>query len=182
MSKKIVILNGSPREEGNTKGLINAFTEGAMSAGHSVKSFSLDSMDINGCKGCYEGGKDPKSPCKQKDDMDKIYQDFIPADIVVLASPQYFGTISGQLLTTLDRLYAVIEADIDEKSIKKDCYLMMAAEGEDFDSAINQYNALIDSFEWKNLGSILAGGVNLIGDIDGHDEIDLARELGKTIK
>lgn len=53
MSKKIVILNGSPRLNGNTKGLIEAFTKGAESQGHNVKCFDLQTMNIRGCLGCF---------------------------------------------------------------------------------------------------------------------------------
>ena len=73
MAKKIVILNGSPRRKGNTSALVEAFTEGAESAGNTVTEFFLDSMNIHGCKGCFGGGKDPEHPCVQRDDMEKIY-------------------------------------------------------------------------------------------------------------
>ena len=51
MAKKIVILNGSPRRNGNTAALVQAFTEGAESAGNTATEFFLSSMDIHGCKG-----------------------------------------------------------------------------------------------------------------------------------
>lgn len=51
MSKKIIVLNGSPRKNGNTSALVKAFTEGAGSAGNSVTEFFLDDMNIHGCKG-----------------------------------------------------------------------------------------------------------------------------------
>ena len=73
MGKKILVLNGSPRRKGNTAGLIEAFTQGAQEKGHTVQTFMLDSMQINGCKGCYGGGKDLEHPCVQRDEMDKIY-------------------------------------------------------------------------------------------------------------
>lgn len=50
MSKKIVILNGSPRKSGNTSALVTAFREGAEGAGHTVTEFFLDKMNIHGCK------------------------------------------------------------------------------------------------------------------------------------
>ncbi len=73
MSKKIIILNGSPRKAGNTAALTAEFKKGAEEAGNTVTEFFLDGMNINGCKGCFGGGKNPDSPCVQKDDMDKIY-------------------------------------------------------------------------------------------------------------
>lgn len=71
--KKIMILNGSPRKTGNTAALIEAFARGAQEAGNEVTSFFLNGMNIHGCLGCFGGGKDPASPCVQKDDMLKIY-------------------------------------------------------------------------------------------------------------
>ena len=73
MSKKIVILNGSPRKTGNTSELVKAFTEGAESVGNEVTTFHLDSMDIHGCKGCFGGDNSKECPCVQKDDMAQIY-------------------------------------------------------------------------------------------------------------
>lgn len=66
MSKKIIILNGSPRKNGNTAGLIREFTKGAESSGNTVTEFFLDGMNVNGCKGCFGGGKNPGGPCVQR--------------------------------------------------------------------------------------------------------------------
>ena len=90
MAKKILVLNGSPRPSGNTAALIEAFTEGAQSAGHTVVRFDLCRMKIGGCLGCCRGGKDPEAPCVQKDDMLKIYPEYRSADIVIFASPMYY--------------------------------------------------------------------------------------------
>lgn len=86
MSKKIVILNGSPRRNGNTSALVKAFTEGAESAGHTVTEFFLDSMNIHGCKGCFGGHSSKECPCVQRDDMNKIYPVVRECDVIVLAS------------------------------------------------------------------------------------------------
>ena len=74
MAKKLVILNGSPRTNGNTKELVKAFVKGAESAGNAVQVFDLQKMNIRGCLGCCMGGKDEASPCVQKDDMALIYR------------------------------------------------------------------------------------------------------------
>ena len=73
MSKKILILNGSPRKTGNPATLIRSFAEGAESAGNTVAAFFLDGMTLNGCRGCFGGGRAPAHPCVQRADMGKIY-------------------------------------------------------------------------------------------------------------
>ena len=102
-----MILNGSPRKTGNTSALVKAFTEGAERAGHAVTEFFLDGMTIHGCKGCFGGHSSQEVPCVQRDDMAQIYPAVKGCDVVVLASPLYYWTMSGQLRTALDRLFAL---------------------------------------------------------------------------
>ncbi|MDE6847652.1 MAG: flavodoxin family protein [Lachnospiraceae bacterium] len=182
MSKKIIVLNGSPRKNGNTAALIQAFTEGAESAGNTVTEFFLDSMNIHGCKGCFGGGKNPDSPCVQNDDMDKIYPAYKDADIVVLASPLYYWTISGQLKCAFDRLFAVAECDADYRNPKKECVLIMAAEGHGFEESLYWYDRLEKHLGWKSIGKVLCGGVMAAGDIKGNEKLEEARKLGASIQ
>ena len=92
MSKKIVILNGSPRRNGNTSALVREFTKGAESVGHTVTEFFLDSMNIHSCKGCFGGHSSRAYPCVQKDDMARIYPAVKDCDVVVFASRCTTGT------------------------------------------------------------------------------------------
>ena len=66
MAKRIIVLNGSPRKNGNTAELIKSFVNGAREAGNTVTEFFLNEMDIHGCLGCFGGGKNLESPCVQK--------------------------------------------------------------------------------------------------------------------
>ena len=181
MAKKILILNGSPRMKGNTAGLIEAFTRGAESAGNTVTRCDLQKMDIHPCLGCYGGGKNPDSPCVQKDDMDKIYPLYKEADVIVLASPLYYWTISGQLKCAFDRLFAVAECDPDYRNPLMETVLLMAAEGHGFEETEYWYDRLEKNLGWKSLGKVLAGGVTGIGDIEGKPELRMAEELGASI-
>ncbi|WP_165070884.1 NAD(P)H-dependent oxidoreductase [Desulfovibrio sp. ZJ200] len=183
MSKKIVILNGSPRKNGNTSALVKAFTEGAESAGHSVSEFFLDGMEIHGCKGCFGGHSKKECPCVQKDDMAQIYPAARDCDVIVLASPLYYWTMSGQLRTALDRLFALEEGDGNLlRGNGKSSALLMAAEGHGFEDAVLYYDHLMEHLRWKNLGHVLAGGNMDVGDIKGKSEIQQAFDLGKSIQ
>lgn len=182
MAKRIVILNGSPRRKGNTSMLVKAFTGGAESAGHTVTEFFLDGMDIHGCKGCFGGHSSKECPCVQRDDMDKIYPAVKASDVVVLASPLYYWTMSGQLRTALDRLFALEEGDGNLlRGNGRAAVLLMAAEGHGFEDAALYYDHLMEHLRWKNLGKVLCGGVMDVGDIEGRKELDAARELGRSL-
>ena len=157
MNKKIIILNGAARKNGNTTKLVEAFEDGAISAGNQVKNFYLDGMDIHSCKGCLKAGKDPKSPCSQKDDMNQIYEEFEAADVVVFASPLYFWTITGTLKTVADRLYAELEC-LGYGKFPKKSVLLMTADGGDYSQAVTWYRTYERNLRWKNLGEVLGKG------------------------
>ena len=186
MGKKICILNGSPRSNGNTKELIKSFTRGAEAAGHEVTCFDLQKMDIHGCLGCCKGGKEKDSPCVQKDDMSRIYPVYEKSDIVVLASPMYYWGISGQLKCGFDRLFAVAELTPNYENPKKDCILLMASEGNtesNFAPVRAFYEGLTSHLGWKNIGVVYAGGNMETGDIlNKPQQLEEAEKLGKSIK
>ncbi len=182
MNKRIVILNGSPRKNGNTSSLVKAFKDGAENAGNVVREFFLDDMNIHGCKGCFGGDNSNECPCVQKDDMKLIYPEIKVSDIVVFATPLYYWTMSGQIRTAIDRLFALEEGR--ENILRghgRKCALLMAAAGDGFDDVLNYYEHLAEHLQWENIGHVLAGGNSGIGDIDGKSEIKIAYELGKSI-
>lgn len=113
--------------KGNTAGLVEAFKQGAEEAGHTVEVFNLQQMDIRPCLGCLGGGRDSKNPCLQKDDMAKIYPHYETADVLVLASPMYYWSITAQLKTVIDRLFAVTEKSPEYHTPMQHCVLLMAA-------------------------------------------------------
>lgn len=182
MSKKIVILNGSPRKNGNTSALVTAFSLGAESVGNTVKEFFLSDMDIHGCKGCFGGHSDRACPCAQKDDMDKIYPYVMECDVLVFASPLYYWNMSGQLMTAIDRLFALEEGRNNRlRGHGRSCVLLMAAEGNGFEDVLGYYKHLAKHLQWKDLGAVLAGGNGEAGDIRGKAELQEAGELGRSI-
>lgn len=184
MAKRIIILNGSPRAHGNTAMLCEFFAKGAESAGHNVNRFDLGKLKIHGCIGCMKGGKDKASPCTQKDDMDRIYPVYEAADLVVLASPMYYWSVSGQLKTAFDRLFAVAECNPDYANPIKECVLIMAAEGDTPDNwqpVANYYDALTGFLKWKDRGRILAGGVLAAGTVADKPAIEEAFKLGASL-
>lgn len=185
MSKKICILNGSPRPNGNTQELITRFTRGAEAAGNEVIRFDLQKMNIHGCLGCCNGGKDEASPCVQKDDMMKIYPVYREADIVVLASPMYYWGISGQLKMAFDRLFAVAELSPDYENPHKACVLLMSAEGDTADNFAPVrafYEGLTSHLGWENIGVVYAGGNMEAGAIlSKMAQLEEAEKLGRSI-
>lgn len=182
MSKKIVILNGSPRRNGNTSSLTAEFKKGAEESGNAVKEFFLADMNISGCRSCYCGTKNPYDPCVIKDDMGLIYPEYFDCDVLVLASPLYYWNVSSYLKTAFDRFFGVAECYPGLKNPYKETVLIMAAEGDGFEQAEYWYDGMIKNIGWKNIGKVLCGWVEHPGDTRGKKELVDAYELGKSIK
>lgn len=170
--KKILILNGSPRKNGKTASLVKAFTQGAESAGNEVKDFYIQGMNIGGCLACEACSRNG-GICVQKDDMEQITEAYLWADVVVFASPMYWGTITGQLKIVIDRLYAVQNrigyADMSKQH--KETAFIMTARGGYYQQALDFYGIFTNIMGWKNWGTVLGAGKE-----------NEARELGATIR
>ena len=183
MGKKIVILNGSPRRNGNTSALVKSFTQGAQQAGNTVTEFFLDKMEIHGCKGCFGGHSSRECPCVQKDGMAQIYPAVKDCEVIVLATPLYYWNMSGQIRTAIDRLFALEEGDGNLlRGHGRACALLMAAEGSGFADVLAYYDHLMEHLRWDNLGHVLAGGNGDVGDIQGKPELRQAYDLGASIR
>ena len=104
----ILVLNGSPRPQGNTWKMVTAFRESAEKAGHKVNVVNVCRKNIKGCLACeYCHGKG-QGQCIQKDDMQEVYGYLRDANMLILASPIYYHGISGQLKCTIDRFYSAL--------------------------------------------------------------------------
>ena len=105
MSKKVLILSGSPRKDGNSDILCEEFARGAQEVGNEVEKIRVSAKKIAPCSACYycrdHGGK-----CTHKDDMAETLQKMIDADVLVLSSPVYFYSIDAQLKAVIDRTVA----------------------------------------------------------------------------
>lgn len=105
MSKKVLILSGSPRKGGNSDILCDEFARGAQEAGNEVEKIRVASKKIHPCSACYYC-RDHGGACVHKDDMAEVLQKMIDSDVLVLASPVYFYSIDAQLKAVIDRTVA----------------------------------------------------------------------------
>ena len=168
--KRIVILNGSPRKNGYTAALVKAFSEGAKGSGNELREHFIQGMGVKACLGCDSCMRTHQG-CVQKDDaMQKIYEDLTWCDVVVFASPMYWGTFTAQLKIVIDRMFAWFNLT-SLPGPKRDCALLMTARGDDYSMALDQYGIFSKYLGWKDLGRIL-----------GRDKEAEARALGASIQ
>lgn len=103
---RILVINGSARANGGTAAMVSAFVRGAHAAGHDVDVLDVGRMHINGCLGCEWCHTQGAGTCVQHDDMDAVYPLWDAADMIVIASPIYYGSFSGQVHCLVHRTYA----------------------------------------------------------------------------
>ena len=131
---KILVLNGSPRPNGATSAMAEAFAQGARQAGHEVGVVAVCQKKIAGCLACEychtKGGK-----CVQQDDMHQIYPLLDQAEMLVLASPIYYHNISGQLKCVVDRIYALDKP----KNLKKIAMILSSGSPEMYEGDFLDY-------------------------------------------
>jgi len=104
---KIVCLYGSPRLKGNSAAIAKKFCETAISKGATVQSWVLNKLDFRGCQACY-GCKGKSDKCVVKDDLEEVLEAVRVSDILVLASPVYYGDVSAQLKAFIDRNFSFL--------------------------------------------------------------------------
>jgi multimeric flavodoxin WrbA len=111
-AKKVLIIFGSPRKNGNTHILVEEACKGLAVNGTSTETFYLNEMQIKGCQACYYCKKNKVDTCILKDDMQKIYAAVKNADGILIASPIYFGEVSAQTKLWLDRMFPFIDMQV----------------------------------------------------------------------
>lgn len=99
---KVLVINGSPRKGGNSDLLCDEFIRGAREAGHTVEKVALRDKAIAPCRACYACFR--TGSCVQRDDMAELLDKIWQADVLLLASPTYFSTMSGPMKNMIDRL------------------------------------------------------------------------------
>lgn len=99
--------NGSPRKKWNTATLLKKALEGAASQGAKTELIHLYDLNFKGCISCFacktKGGKS-YGRCAVKDDLKPVFRKIEKADAIILGSPIYFGTVSGEMKSFMERL------------------------------------------------------------------------------
>lgn len=185
--KKIVILMGSPRKEGNSATLAKQVTKGAKATGAEVESFYLHTMNIQPCTACDECREETGKDCVIDDDMQILYPKLRRADAVLIASPIYWFTISAQTKLFMDRWYALGGPQEEYAAFagKRIGIVLTYADVDPFVSgAVNALRTFQDAFNYvgAKIVGMIYGSASEAGEIQNNrDLMEKAYELGKRI-
>lgn len=176
---KITVITGSPRKNGNTFAMVDAFIKAAESKGHEVVRFDAAMMKIGGCHACMTCFKTGKA-CSFDDDFNIIAPHILEADAVVFAMPVYWYSIPAQIKGVIDRLFSFMVA---EKPIAgKKCGLITCCEEDDMtvmDGVRIPMERTAALLKWEMTGEVLIPGVFNEGDIEKTDGCEQAAALAE---
>jgi len=166
--RRIVIVNGSPRKNGNSTLLAEQVAAGARAAGAEVESFTLHTMDIRPCDACDACQETAGGMCLIRDDMQLLYPRLERADAIVIASPIYWFSVSAQTKLFIDRCYAFDSPQGNALAGKQFGLVLTYGDSDPFSSgAVNAIHMFQDACRYlkANLAGIVHGSASKAGEI-----------------
>lgn len=181
MRKKIVVITGSPRKNGNSFAMTDSFIRAAESRGHTVTRFDAAMMKIGGCRACETCFKTGKA-CSFDDDFNTIAPAILDADAIVYTMPVYWYSIPSQIKGVIDRIYSLVVGGKDIAG--KGCALIACCEEDDL-SVLDGVRIPMERTaalnKWEMVGEVLIPGVLNAGDIAKTDGCRQAAALADKI-
>ena len=180
---------GSPRKDGNSAALLDAFCQGAARTDAQISTYYLDELNYRGCRNLFRCKTDLEH-CGQTDDLTPLLEQILHADIVVLASPIYFTDISGQMKLCLDRWFSFFKPDYPTRSDKSRLpagkqIVLLQTQGEpeaNYRDIVDKYYHSFELLGFSKAHLVRVCGVREPTDISNHqDKLDQASSLAETL-
>ena len=177
MRKKIVVITGSPRKNGNSFAMTDTFIRTAQEKGHTVTRFDAALKKVGGCRACetcFSTGK----ACTFDDDFNTIAPAILEADAIVFTMPVYWYSIPAQIKGVIDRLFSFVVGGKDIAG--KECALIACCEEDDMsvmDGVRIPMERSAALLKWKMVGEVLIPSVLNAGDIEKTDGCEKAAAL-----
>ena len=179
MGKKILVLTGSARKDGNSNRMAHAFAEAAEANGNEAKVIDTSKLKLNfchGCQTCYKTGK----PCSFDDDFNKIADDILSADALVFSTPVYWYSVPSQIKAVIDKMFSFVIGGKADQFFNKETALICCCEEEDpaiLDGVRIPFERTAALNKWTVVGEVLVPGVFSVGDVDKTDGVAQAAAL-----
>jgi multimeric flavodoxin WrbA len=187
---KIVCLLGSPRPKGNSAFIADRFCRTAEAFGAEVQSFALNKLKYRGCQACMTC-KTKLDRCVLKDDLTQVLDAIRDANVLVMASPIYYGEVSSQLKAFIDRTFSYLVPDFPtnpqpSRLAPGKKLVMILAQGDpgeqQYADVFPRYETFFQWYGFNDNHLIRACGVFGPGEVEKRQEVvDLAEELARKI-
>jgi len=184
MPKKITILLGSPRRNGNSDTLAASFSKGAAESGYKTVSIRINGLKIGGCIDCRRCWPN-RAHCFLNDDMKDVYAEIDKSEVITFVTPLYFYSWSSQIKPVWDRMlpYFHPKSKVDLKGRRT---VIIATAGDDdpscFDGLKKSFELACAYAKWEIAGVLLAPGLHEAGAAQSSEEwLKRAFDMGKNL-
>jgi multimeric flavodoxin WrbA len=187
---KIACLLGSPRLKGNSATIAKRFCDVATGLNAEVRTFALNQLNYRGCQACM-ACKTKLDKCALKDDLAPVLDAVHESEILVIATPVYFGDISSQVKTFLDRTFSFLVPDFHSNPKpsrltpkKKLVFIQTQGQPDEklFAGIFPRYESIFRWYGFDGFHLIMGCGLNQPGDAEANDKImKLAEETARKI-
>ncbi len=185
MPKRILVLTGSPRGDGNSNKLAQAFIHGAESRGHNVTRFDAAFKEFSPCVACNRCWSND-APCVCSDafntELDPL---LMQSDILTIVAPVHWFSISVSVMLALDKLYAYTRYEQKTLPISQAMLLMCSADGPAASrGALMTYRLILSYMNWEDAGTLIVPHVWSKDDIMKPEHsryLTMAEKMGKSV-
>ncbi|WP_432409321.1 flavodoxin family protein [Wukongibacter sp. M2B1] len=180
---------GSPRINRNTDILLEEVLKGIRECTSDINKYELVKLKINHCIACYKCGE--RGHCIYNDDMNKLFKEFDKADVIILATPLYFNSVSSISKTMIDRCHALWTSKyiykkplIDRYKKRKGIFICTAGVKQDengFIGALTVVDLFFKSVNTELLANLLIEDTDSFFMSERKDILKEAYDIGKNI-
>ena len=171
----ILAIGASARLKGNSNSLMRLAVESAQERGAKTNILYARQLKVQGCLGCDGCKQSPAATCVVSDDMHDIYARLRDCDILVLATPVYFYTMSSWLKAIVDRLYGLLDPDGAPRiHAGKGFYVITAEEEERTFAGQDIAGTLMRGLAWLKMdlrGELIAVDVTNTHDWESREDL-----------
>ncbi len=184
---KVLGISASPRKSGNSDTLLEGFLSGARQAGASVEKLVLNDLAFRPCQEC--GGCDKTGVCVLSDDLTAVYEKVARADVIAIATPLFFRSVSAQAKMMIDRFHCLwVAANILKMPPRpkgaRGVFICASADTKEgaCDSARSLVRIFFNTIGMSLSDELVCSGVDAAGDIQKReDALKAAADLGRSM-
>lgn len=147
---KVLAVIGSPHKNGPSSTITNEILNGAKAAGHEIKVYNINEMDIKGCQACGYC-KENRDDCRLDDDLKPYWKDLSECDVLILSSPNYCSNVTGPMITFMNRHYCLMMPDGHRVKKHKKLIGVFSQGWDNQDGYIEKYKNYLHDFEVRNM-------------------------------
>jgi multimeric flavodoxin WrbA len=168
----VLCVLGSPRKKGNSATIARRFLKVAADRGAMIETYILNELDYRPCQACY-ACKTKLEHCALEDDLTPVLKALGECDLVVVATPVYFGDISAQTKAFIDRTFSFAKPDFHSRPDpvrfapgKKMLWIITQKSPEDdFSDIFQRYGGMFKTYAGFEPHVIRGAGVEAPGEV-----------------